>query len=210
MINELCNKKRPSTKVLNTTLAIFFYIYASSTMACGTVQWTIEGIYGKGPMSDHSKTELFSMLAKDAGPCQQLSNSHPKDNQERLVHLLMNKKFDNYLAKFGQNIFLNFNCLSTQKNHSDYSKITSSYSVSTCPSGNYFFVTSQNGGNLRSSPKISNNKLTTLPEGAELREISRINNWIKVEVIRYNPFFTPPCKYSTPCKQGYVHESLIN
>jgi hypothetical protein len=191
-----------------TIVVLFFSL--SQASACGTVEWAIDGIYGKGPMKSFSRKELFSGLAKVGGPCSKLSNSMPTRNQKKLANLLLDDQFNRYLVEYGKKIFLEFNCLNTQKENSIYTSIISRYGIDGCPKKNIFFVTSTNGGNLRSSPNISDNKLTVLPEGATLREISRKGEWIKIEVIRYNPYFTPPCKYKSPCKTGYIHQSLID
>jgi len=190
-------------------ILIVVLLNSNFAMACGTVEWAIEGIYGKGPMKGFSKKELFSGLAKVGGPCQKLSNNNPSVNQQRLVTLLLDGNNSHYLNDFGKNIFLAFDCLNTQKNKERYPALKTRYGTYGCPSEDILFVTSANGGNLRSSPGISNNKLTVLPEGTKLKAIGRKGEWIAVEVLRYNLYFTPPCKSKKPCEKGFVHQSVI-
>lgn len=190
-------------------LLIAVLLSPNLAMACGTVGWAIDGIYKKGPMKKFSREKLFAGLAKVGGPCQKLSNYNPSVNQKKVAKLLLDDQHISYLKRFGKKIFLEFDCLITQKNKATYPLLTSRYGIGGCPSEDILFVTSTNGGNLRSTPNISNNKLTVLPEGAKLKVLARKGEWVEIEVLHYNRSFTPPCKFKKPCKKGFVHESLI-
>jgi len=178
-------------------------------MSCGKVSWAIDGIYSKGPMKKFTKLELFSGLAKKGGPCKEMGNYKPTSNQKKLLKLLLDKQFVSYLKKYGKEIFFIHDCLVTQKKTPNYSKLISIYGNYGCSSKEILFVNSQNGGNLRSTPNVFNNKLTLLPNGAKLEVIKHLGEWIEVKVLRYNPYFTPPCKFKKPCKKGFIHNSLI-
>lgn len=186
-----------------------FFGQINPSSACGTVEWAIKGIYGIGPMNYLSSEELFSSLAKVGGPCQQLTDLNPIENQKQLTNLLLDNQFGRQLAIYGQEIFIGFRCLNTQKKNPNYQKLTQRYVTKDCPEGNNLFVTTRNGGNLRSSPETADNKLTSLPSATELKELSRDGEWIEVEVVRYNPYSNTQCKYRTPCKTGFIHQSIV-
>ncbi|WP_163937182.1 SH3 domain-containing protein [Paraferrimonas sp. SM1919] len=192
-------------------IAVFF---SGQSLACGKVSWALQAIMAtakqdKGPMAHFSEQDLYQSLAKVGGTCQQLTDDQPIENQQALLKLLLDPKQQIWLERYGQQLFVAFDCLDRVKQQVGFQQVYQQYQSDRCPEQSRLIVISHNGANLRAEPIIANNKLTVLPKNTVLKPIAKKGDWYQVEVLKYNHFFTPECKFKTPCKIGYVHQDLL-
>lgn len=203
-------------------LPIFFVsLISANGHACGTVGWALDGILegpdGNSPMADMGAATLMQSLVNAGGPCGVLANNEPLANQAKILTLLRadnqpmrSNNYQKLLARYGRQLFISFDCLPHQKGQPGYAQVMAEFGGPECQSlQQRLYVTSGNGANLRDAAKVANNKLTVLPQGAIVKALARHGDWYQVEVIRFNPYFMPECKYKTPCMQGYVHKGAF-
>jgi hypothetical protein len=195
---------------IRIAMLLCFSLLSSGMLACGTVKWAIDGVYGKGPMSFVDTDSLYKSLAQSGGPCRKLSNNQLEKNEERLVALLLDDDLQKHNNQYGESVFTVFGCLMSQQKSQNYVAVYERYSPNHCPTKGITYISTQSGINLRSSPRVANNKLTTLKDGVMLEEIERDGNWVQVNVIRLHSNRAPKCKYKSPCIQGYVHKIAVD
>lgn len=193
--------------------ALFFVVCVNSAMACGTVKWAVDGIYGQGPMAFANPDDLFQSLANTGGACRNLSDRQPQENQQRLMSLLLDESLRDLTLQYGDAILTVFQCLAEQSSTIGYAQLKQQYPASACfevKPNKVFFVSALNGGNLRMGAGVQGRKLTTLKKGTQVKELDRTGKWVKVEVVYRDPRRIPKCKYSSPCQQGYIHANLLH